>query len=585
MIPILALWLTLTGVDSQLTALSVSPVGDRTEVAISIDGSVETRDFTLVDPDRLVVDISGAHLDATLDSPVGRGGVKRIRIAQWQPNIVRVVLDLTAAVHYQVQQEAGTVRISFPNPSTAFEPWNSTLPTTRNGADSADAVAQGAAPPPATGSSQPAPQPQQQQPLPPMTVTFTEVPVADVLAAFAEYADRSIIASPDVKAKVITAEIRDQPWSVALDAILEANGMRKRELASGVIIVEDASKVVERQSTEPLISRQYRIQYVSADSLLQAVTSLLSDKGKASANSASNSLLVTDNRAVLERIEPIIKELDVRTPQVSISATIAFIDRTALEQMGVQYDLKDSRGNQLNKLVSGYQDTNGNGVYEPDEATKENVVLLGGSSIAALANANYPVPSPALELVTSLVLGRHTLVSFLQALQTVSLSDVQAKPTVQVMDNREARIQVGEDTPIRIIDAGAATGAAGGAGAAGGPRATVSFKNTGIILRVTPHITGDQVLLDMHAERSSATPVSSDIGFVFNTQNADTQVLVDDGETAVVGGLTIIEKTRTRTGIPLLMDLPVLGKLFRNTLDQEHKRDLLIMVTPHIIRN
>ena len=89
----------------------------------------------------------------------------------------------------------------------------------------------------------------------------------------------------------------------------------------------------------------------------------------------------------------------------------------------------------------------------------------------------------------------------------------------------------------------------------------------------------------MHAERSDAIPAASDVGFVFSTQNATTQVLVNDGETAVIGGLTITEKSRVRTGIPLLMDLPVIGALFRNTREEEKKRDLLIMVTPHIIRN
>jgi type IV pilus assembly protein PilQ len=106
-----------------------------------------------------------------------------------------------------------------------------------------------------------------------------------------------------------------------------------------------------------------------------------------------------------------------------------------------------------------------------------------------------------------------------------------------------------------------------------------------VILRVTPHVTGEQVLLDIHAERSDAVPSASDVGFVFTTQNASTQVLVRDGETTVIGGLTITEKSRVRTGVPLLMDLPVLGALFRHTREAENKRDLLIMVTPHIVRD
>jgi type IV pilus assembly protein PilQ len=308
---------------------------------------------------------------------------------------------------------------------------------------------------------------------------------------------------------------------------------------------------------------------VAADSIRAAVAGgLLSPVGKVTVNPSSNTLLITDTRSSIERIGEVLPELDVRTPQVDITAVIAFIDRTALEAYGVVYDLKDSRGNQINRLTPGMID---------GAQVNNNVISLGGNSIAALGNANYRVAAPSLEIVTSLVLGRHTLISFIEALQTVSLSDVQAKPVVRTMDHRRATIQVGEQTPIRVIDAGAA--------GASGPLATVEYRNTGIILEVTPHIIADQVMLDMRAERSGISLASSDIGVIFQTQNAETQVLVDDGETVVIGGLTITEKTQARSGIPLLMDLPVIGALFRQHTEQETKRDLLIMVTPHIVRN
>jgi type II secretory pathway component GspD/PulD (secretin) len=390
------------------------------------------------------------------------------------------------------------------------------------------------------------------------------------------------VPSADVKAKVITAEVRNQPWEIALEAILSANTMIAREMENGVIVVEDGASLAQRPNSEPLITRQYSIVYVSADSLVSAVQGMLSQgRGRVTANKSSNTLLISDVPSVLAQIDPLIQGLDQRMPQVNISATIAFVDRTTLEQLGVSYDVKDSRGNQFNSRVTGFIDENGDGVFSPDEATDDDVVLLGGNSIAALGNANFPVPSPALQVVTSLVLGRHSLITFLEALQSVTLSDIQAKPTVTVINHREAQIQVGQRTPIRVLDLGAQ---AGGGGAAV-PSATVDYQETGVILRVTPHVTGEQVLLDIHAERSDAVPASSDIGFVFTTQNASTQVLLQDGETTVIGGLTITEKSRVRTGIPLLMDLPVLGALFRNTREQENKRDLLIMVTPHIVRN
>ena len=183
-------------------------------------------------------------------------------------------------------------------------------------------------------------------------------------------------------------------------------------------------------------------------------------------------------------------------------------------------------------------------------------------------------------MLTSLVIGRHTLINFITALEASNLSDIQAAPSVTVADNQEARIQVGERTPIRIIDA-----AAGGAGDGAFPTATVSFEETGIILLATPHITDeDHVLLTLHVERSAADVADSDIGLIFRTQNVDTRVLVRDGETVVMGGLTVTERGEVRSGIPLLMDLPLIGGLFRTTSITETQRDLMILVTPNIVQ-
>jgi type II secretory pathway component GspD/PulD (secretin) len=148
---------------------------------------------------------------------------------------------------------------------------------------------------------------------------------------------------------------------------------------------------------------------------------------------------------------------------------------------------------------------------------------------------------------------------------------------VRTLDNYTARIQVGERTPIRVVDAASA-------GGAGAPRASVRVEDTGIILEVTPHVTGNQVQLKMHAERSNLGAAPADVGVIFQTQQSDNVVVVQDGQTIVVGGLTIVEKTKARVGIPFLMDLPLIGALFRNERETENKRDLLVLVTPHIVR-
>ena len=191
-------------------------------------------------------------------------------------------------------------------------------------------------------------------------------------------------------------------------------------------------------------------------------------------------------------------------------------------------------------------------------------VLLGGNALAAIANANARVVNPALQVVFSTALGKFQLTSFLDALQEVRLADLQAEPSIVTLDNRQASIQVGQEIPIRVLDANTAN--LGGATGAQAPRATVQMKQVGIILTVTPHITNNrQILLLLHAENSDAQLASSDVGFIFGKQSGDTQLLVGDGETAVIGGLTVTQTTQSKSGIPLLVDLPIIGRLFGET--------------------
>ena len=161
-------------------------------------------------------------------------------------------------------------------------------------------------------------------------------------------------------------------------------------------------------------------------------------------------------------------------------------------------------------------------------------VSLGGNSIAALGNANSRVVNPSIQFLTSLIVGRHTLIGFIEALQSVNLSDVQAAPQITTLDNETARILVGERTPIRVIDASGG-GAVGGAAAGGGfPQATVQIEETGIILEVTPHVTaGNLVRMQVRAERSGLQLLDSDLGVNFNVQEAETSMLVQNGETSL----------------------------------------------------
>ncbi|HJQ54376.1 MAG TPA: AMIN domain-containing protein [Gemmatimonadaceae bacterium] len=457
----------------------------------------------------------------------------------------------------------------------------------------------------------------QQSQQPPITVTFQDTDIRDVIASFAAFSGRTIVVGKDVTGSV-TAEVKNQPWDVALRAILQGQGLAASEdPVSGIITVDSYANILNRQASEPLQTQLVSINYARASNLVPTIQQLLQKdclanaqvpssgnvqnnarpncvaRGLVAADSVTNTLIITETASRLADVLQYVHNLDVRTPQVGIKAKIIFVNRTNIEDIGLSYDLGTGTDQFFSQLVKRPDpatlkpiDTNGDGV--PDAlggGTPFNGdrILLGGNALSAIANANARVVNPALSVVFSTALGKFQLTSFLDALQEVRLADLQAEPSIVTLDNRQASIQVGQEIPIRVLDANTAN-LSGATTPNAQPRATVQMKQVGIILTVTPHITNNrQILLLLHAENSDAQLAASDVGFIFGKQSGDTQLLVGDGETAVIGGLTVTQTTQSKSGIPLLVDLPLIGRLFGETRTDDEKRDLLILVTPHII--
>ncbi|MFL5623187.1 MAG: AMIN domain-containing protein [Gemmatimonadaceae bacterium] len=655
-------------------SVSVVPSSGKAEVVIGVNAAVEVQDFTLDAPARVVVDLKGATLDMSHRSydRVARGGIINIRYSQYRPNIVRVAIELDAKHPYEVSRGNGEIRIAITGGKTTdYTSWSAapsrkayvaapTPPPVRKTAvaprktvvspdvttvasestqsaikSSPKVVAQVETSAPVDIQDDPTPpasepalpratstydrpvalfsQVQQSQ-QPPITVTFQDTDIRDVIASFAAFSGRTIVVGKDVSGTV-TAEVRNQPWDVALRAILQGQGLAASEDAvSGIITVDSYANILNRQASEPLQTQLVSINYARASALVPTIQQLLQKdcpqvqssgnvvnnarpscvaRGLVAADSTTNTLIITETATRLADVLQYVRNLDVRTPQVGIKAKIIFVNRTNIEDIGLSYDLGTGTDQFFSQLIKRPDpstlkpiDTNGDGV--PDALGggtpfQGDRVLLGGNALSAIANANARVVNPALSVVFSTALGKFQLTSFLDALQEVRLADLQAEPSIVTLDNRQASIQVGQEIPIRVLDAGTAN-LTGGANPNATPRATVQMKQVGIILTVTPHITNNrQILLLLHAENSDAQLASSDVGFIFGKQSGDTQLLVGDGETAVIGGLTVTQATQSKQGIPLLVDLPIIGRLFGETRTNDEKRDLLILVTPHII--
>ena len=606
-----------TGRDGEVRAVSVRPGAGQVEVVIDLQGAVQVQDFTLSGPARLVLDLVGAHLaaPATLYDGQNRGGIRNVRYAQFKPDVVRVVIDLDVLKDYQVERGAGQVRVRIGTERTAFATWSSLNVASIAAAPAAANPASVSAPAPAvTGGPDQAARVRspsvgrpmsideylathrseaQQSSAPRITVQWDAASIEDVVSGFAAFSGRTIIIGKGITGSV-TAEIKNQPWDLAFNAVLSAQGLDVVTLPGGIFNVVSKAELARADSTVPIETRLVRINYAKATSLVPSVASIVTKRGAVVADSTSNSLVITEVSSRIADVVDFVQGLDLRTPQVSIQAKIIFVDRTDVENLGVKYDL-GSQTQFFNRLVQRPDprtakpvDTNLDGVPDALVPTSnfnstDNIVALGGNSLSAIGNASQAVINPALELIFSTAIGNFDLTAFVQALTNVELADIQAEPTITTVDNRQAEILVGDRVPIRVIDISAQAGASTGTGPAV-PRATVSFQQTGINLRVTPHVTQNrQILMEVHAERSSVVPGPVDIGFTFQTQQADNQILVNDGETAVIGGLTVTEVTVSKSGIPFLVDLPILGKLFGFTSQTENRRDLLILITPHII--
>jgi type IV pilus assembly protein PilQ len=550
----------------EVTGVSVQASPGRADIVINVRGAVEVRDFMLEGPDRLVLDVMGARLKGNTSSlydGVKRGGVLNLRYSQFQRDVVRIVLELDHAKDYHVERGTDAIRVSF-GTDQSFLAWSSNDPvqgtirskTRRRGPEVQLPTNRFSR----AGSEEPR-----------ITVVWDRANVADVVSGFAAFSGRTIILGKDIKGEV-TAEIKNQPWPQAFRAILASQGLSAQEMPGGIIRVDAPSVLAALDSLEPLETSVVRINYAKAKDMTKSIEgSLTKGRGKVIADDNSNSLIITDTRSKLGNLTDFVRGLDIRTPQVSIKAKIVFVDRTDIEELGIKYDL-GSNNQFFNRLVQRQDPNEDPGTtYERDV----NIVDVGGNSVSAIGNAQGTIIGSALDLVFSTAFGGFTLTSFLSALERQDLSDIQAEPVITTLDNRKADILVGEETPVRVVDAGGT----------GNATATVQFKETGIRLTVTPHVTSNrQISMELHTERSAIQEVTAtDLGFVFSTQRADNQLLVNDGETAVIGGLTVTEVTSSRSGIPLLSGLPIIGKLFSFSKTEENRRDLIILVTPRII--
>jgi type IV pilus assembly protein PilQ len=398
------------------------------------------------------------------------------------------------------------------------------------------------------------------------TIDVDGADIRTVIKAIAEFSGRNIVVAKSAQGTVRVV-LRNVGWQEALRTVLRMNNLDYVEEGS-IIRVDDAAKLhneeVERVTARakaaelaPLETRVVKLNYANASEMAASLASSLTRRGSVQVDRRTNSLIITDLPQTLDTTEKMAIALDTTTPQIEITAKLVDVDAEALRSIGVEWNL----GTESEFFVDGA----GNPIPGVAPSPVDNHVLS--------ADHNTGIADPATRFSYGIFDSWGTLEAQLQLLESNRKANIISNPRITTVDNREAKILVGQKIPLIVQDV------------AGNP--VSQLQTIGIQLRVTPHLTEDKkIVMDLHPEVSDLSTQSTvQGGVIINTSEADTRVLVDDGQTAVIGGLIRTNDSHVRTGVPYLKDVPLLGMLFRNDNSVRQNRELIIFVTPRIITN
>ena len=454
-----------------------------------------------------------------------------------------------------------------------------------------------------------------------LSLNFQNVEVRAVLQVIADFTGLNIITSDTVSGN-LTLRLKDIPWDQALDIILQTKGLDMRKNGNVVLIApreelalkekQQLENALQIAQLEPLISESFQLNYIKASDLQNLITtnrqqqfgagagqtattggqgSILSQRGVAMVDPRSNILFVQDTAAVMEEVRKIIRQIDFSIRQVLIEARIVIASDDFSQQLGIRFGQQTGFTLSKGKYAGGSSGslntqpvvTCNGGVCRRETRTQTPFELASGLASAGYSdspqlNVNLPVPNPAGQLALTLInLGSGNLINLeLSALEADARGKVISSPRVVTADNQKAAIEQGTEIPYVTP------------GSANAP-ATVAFKKAVLRLEVTPQITPDNRIIMVVEIRKDSVGQFVQLGGGFSvpsidTKNVITQIHVNNGDTAVIGGIFEEEIRNDVTQVPFLGNLPILGYLFKQTGTSSKKTELLIFLTPRIVK-
>jgi type IV pilus assembly protein PilQ len=438
-----------------------------------------------------------------------------------------------------------------------------------------------------------------------LTLNFQDIETRAVLQLLADASGQNIVVSDTVTGSV-TLRLQNVPWDQALDIVLRTKGLDKRQ-EGNVIIVAPAAELATRekaelsakkdiQELEPLRTEYLQVNYAKASDIanllrgglpgVQTATSttnsVLSARGHVSVDDRTNTLLLQDTADRIADVRRLVATLDIPVKQVLIEARIVVVTNDYERDLGALMGLTATRQNGTNGLYTTTGTAAGTDSIVSSaltnigtNGTQYPVTLPTGANATNRYNVNLPVASPAGSIALG-ILGSDFLVDLeLDAAQTENRGTVISSPKVITANQREATIRQGVEIPYQQSASSGAT--------------TIAFKDAVLSLKVKPLITPDnRIILDLTVSDDTVGQVVVASGGVnvpsINTRTIETQVVLSDGQTVVLGGILETTHSDAETKVPWLGDIPVLGNFFKNTTKVDDKDELLVFVTPKIIR-
>ena len=424
-----------------------------------------------------------------------------------------------------------------------------------------------------------------------LSLNFQDIDTRAVLQLLADFTGLNIVVSDSVQGN-ITLRLKNVPWDQALDIILRTKGLAMRQNGN-IILIAPAEEIAKREhlelqarkqitELEPLHSELIQINYAKAKELADLLKSdkstLLSERGNVSVDERTNTLLVRETAARLEEIRALIKKLDVPIRQVLIESRIVIANDDFARDLGARLGITAVKQAGPTTLV-----TSGT-IQGPDGISQGTNDLLAGSAVTEVnamnredngqpqrLNINLPVPGNNAGRFSLGILRSSALLDLeLSALQTEGRGEILSTPRLITSNQKKAIIEQGTEIPYQQAASSGAT--------------AVAFKKAVLSLAVTPQITpDDRIILDLNVKNDSVGKEYQGVPSI-NTKEINTQVLVNNGETVVLGGIYQHINRHEASKIPFFGDLPLIGALFRSRTQVNNKNELLIFVTPKIIR-